>query len=81
MTWNLSVQDYIKVGRPSLTYKHDTHEYVLGKDYPMYFKDKKSFKELLDNVSVGQTLDWDLPEHDKQFEENLISDLIGNETR
>ena len=32
MTWNLSVQD-IKVGRPSLTYKHDTHEYVLGKDY------------------------------------------------
>ena len=49
----------------------------MGKDYPLYFKDKKSFKELLDNVSVGQTLDWDLPEHDKQFEENLVSDLIN----
>ena len=46
MTWNLSVQDAIKVGRPSLTYKHDTHEHVLGKDYPLYFKDKKSFKEM-----------------------------------
>ena len=44
MTWNLSVQEAIKVGRPSLTYKHDTHEYVLGKDYPMYFKDKKHLK-------------------------------------
>ena len=32
---------------------------------------------MLDNMSVGQTLDWDLPEHDKQFEENLISDLIN----
>ena len=32
---------------------------------------------MLDNMSVGQTLDWDLPEHDKQFEENLVSDLIN----
>ena len=77
MTWNLSAQDAIKVGRPSLTYKHDTHEYVLGKDYPLYFKDKKSFKEMLDNMSVGQTLDWTLPEHDKQFKENLLSDLTN----
>ena len=26
-------------------------------------------------MSVGQTFDWTLPEHDKQFEKNLISDL------
>ena len=50
MTWNLSVQDAIKANKPSLTFKHPTQEHVLGKDYPLYFTDKKSFLELLDNT-------------------------------
>jgi hypothetical protein len=74
MTWNLSVQDAIKVKKPSLTFKHSTQEYVLGKDYPLYFTDKKSFLELLDNTPTE--LEWELPEHDKIFKDNLINDLI-----
>jgi hypothetical protein len=36
---------------------------VLGKDYPLYFTDKKSFLELLNNTPTE--LVWELPEHDK----------------
>lgn len=74
MTWNLSVQDAIKANKPSLTFQHPTQEYVLGKDYPLYFTDKKSFLELLNNTPTE--LVWELPEHDKIFKENLINDLI-----
>ena len=74
MTWNLSVQDAIKANRPSLTFEHPTQEHVLGKDYPLYFTDKKSFLELLDNTP--KDFQWDLPEHDVKFKENLIGDLI-----
>ena len=50
---------------------------ALAQEYLKWAKDaKKSFKEMLDNMSVRQTLDWTLPEHDKQFEENLVGDLI-----
>ena len=73
MTWNLSVQDAIKANRPSLTFEHPTQEHVLGKDYPLYFTDKKSFLELLDNTP--KDFKWDLPEHDAKFKENLIGDL------
>ncbi len=74
MTWNLSVQDAIKANRPSLTFKHPTQEHVLGKDYPLYFTDKKSFLELLENTP--KDFQWDLPPHDERFKENLINDLI-----
>ena len=74
MTWNLSAQDAIKAERPSLVYEHPTQEYVLGKDYPLYFTDKKSFLELLNNTPTE--LVWELPEHDKIFKDNLINDLI-----
>ena len=73
MTWNLSAQDTLKIGRPSLIYKHPTMKYVLGEDYPLYFKDKKSFVDSLDNLP--DKLDWDLPDHDKQFKTNLLTDL------
>ena len=48
-------------------------DYVLGKDYPLYFQDKKSFLELLDNTP--DTIEWDLPEHDELFKNNLLNDL------
>ena len=73
MTWNLSAQDSLKINRPSLIFKHPTMDYVLGKDYPLYFQDKKSFLELLDNVP--KKLEWGLPEHDETFKNNLLSDL------
>ncbi len=74
MTWNLSVQDAIKASKPSLTFQHPTQEHVLGKDYPLYFTDKKSFLELLDNTP--KNFNWDLPEHDATFKDNLVGDLI-----
>ncbi len=74
MTWNLSVQDAIKAGKPSLTFQHPTQEHVLGKDYPLYFTDKKSFLELLDNTP--KNFSWDLPSHDETFKDNLVGDLI-----
>ena len=73
MTWNLSAQDAVKIGRPSLIYKHPTMKYVLGEDYPLYFGDKKSFVDSLNNLP--DKVDWDLPEHDEQFKTNLLTDL------
>ena len=73
MTWNLSVQDAIKIGKPSLIFKHPTMKYVLDGDYPYYFKDKKDFIKLLDNVP--KEIKWDLPEHDLTFRNNLLLDL------
>ena len=75
MTWNLSVQDAIKLKKPSLAYKHPTHEYVLGQDYPLYFNDKESFHKLLNNIPDGE-FEWTLPPHDQNFKDNLVNDLI-----
>lgn len=69
MTWNLSVQDGISRGRPSLVYQHPTHEYVLGKDYPMYFKTKEDFQKML--KTLPEKVDWTLPPHNDIFKKNL----------
>jgi hypothetical protein len=73
MTWNLSAQDAIKINKPSLIYKHPTMKYVVGDDYPLYFDDKQSFVDSLKNVP--ETMDWELPNHDLQFKNNLLTDL------
>src|SRR5574343_390843 len=49
-TWNLSLQDAIKIGKPTIIYKHPAVENVVGKDYPFYFSNKKEFEKMLDNV-------------------------------
>lgn len=73
MTWNLSVQDAVKLNKPSLTFKHPTHKYVLGDNYPLYFSSKEEFVDLINNIP--ENTDWTLPEHDRNFRDNLINDL------
>jgi len=69
MTWNLSVQDGIAMKRPTLVYQHPVHKYVLGDNYPMYFKTKDDFNKLLSQIP--EELDWTLPPHDENFKNNL----------
>ena len=76
MTWNLSVQDAVKLKKPSLVFKHDTHKYVLGDDYPLYFENKSDFIDLINKIPEGKEVNWELPTHDQTFEENLVGDLI-----
>ena len=76
MTWNLSVQDAVKLKKPSLVFKHDTHKYVLGDDYPLYFENKSDFIDLINKIPEGKEVNWELPPHDQTFEENLVGDLV-----
>lgn len=76
MTWNLSVQDALKLKRPSLAFSHPTHKYVLGENYPLYFSSKSEFLNLLNKIPSGANFDWELPPHDEIFKDNLIGDLI-----
>jgi hypothetical protein len=76
MTWNLSVQDAIRLNKPSLAFKHPTHEYVLGKDYPLYFSNKDEFLDVINKIPEGKKFDWELPPHDEDFKNNLVGDLI-----
>lgn len=69
MTWNLSVQDSLAVDRPSLVYEHPTQQYILGDNYPLYFKSKAEFHTALTNIPDEFT--WTLPPHNDIFRKNL----------
>lgn len=73
-TWNMSVQDGIKLGKPVLVYRHPTLETILGANYPYFFKTKEEFKNLLENLP--DKFVWDLPNFDEQFKENLYKEMI-----
>jgi hypothetical protein len=69
MTWNLSVQDSLALGRPSLVYAHPTQKYILGDNYPLYFKTKDDFQKTLENIP--ENFEWNLPPHNDIFRQNL----------
>lgn len=73
-SWNLSVQDGIRLGKPVLVYRHPTIEKVIGEDYPYFFSNHKEFYELLANLP--DTIDWKIEEHDKIWEDNLKTDMV-----
>lgn len=73
-TWNLSVQDGIRLKKPVLVYRHPTIENIIGKDYPYFFSNEKEFYELLDKLP--KTIDWKLENYDDIWEENLKKDMI-----
>ena len=73
MTWNLSVQDSLKMGKPAMVLDHPTHEYVLGPDYPYYFKTPEEFESMLENLP--EKFDWKLPPHDEVFKKNFVDTL------
>lgn len=74
MTWNLSVQDSLAINRPSLVYRHPTQRYILGDDYPLYFKTKEEFHSMLE--TVPQNFSWTLPPHNETFQKNLYDAMI-----
>jgi len=74
MDWNLSVQDAITFNTPLLVYSHPTNKYILGDDYPLSFKTKDDFVNLLNNMP--QNFEWTLPPHDETFKNNLLKNMI-----
>ena len=76
-TWNLSVQDGLKFNKPVLCYKHPVMTKVLGEDYPFFFKTKEEFLNLLKVVekNAGKEFKWELPDHENNFKNNLISSM------
>ena len=65
---------------PTLVYEHPVEHHILGEDYKWFFKDKKSFLQLLedlDNIPFDNPqIDWELPNHDGVFQQNLYDDMI-----
>ena len=63
MTWNLSVQDGIHLGTPTIVYDHPVEKYVLGENYPYMFSNKKEFLEMVEKVDEDRdSYSWTLPE-------------------
>ena len=74
-TWNLSVQDGLKFDKPVLCYKHPIMTEILGEDYPLFFTTKDEFLDLLLKIDDYDDFKWDIPNHDKIFEANLIKSM------
>ena len=73
-TWNLSVQDPIKLGTPTLVYDTPMMRDVLGSEYPFYFKTKDEFQKLLQNLP--EKFEYPLRDFKKEFRENLHVALL-----
>ena len=73
-TWNLSVQDPIQVGTPTLVYDSPMMREVLGDNYPLYFKTKGEFQQKLQNLP--DNFSHDIPKHDAVFRDNLVQAMI-----
>jgi len=75
-TWNLSVQDAIYLGRPSLAYYHPVMDEVVGKDYPYYFKTKDEFLKKLKSIEKDMKVEWELSQHEQNSINNLKNVMI-----
>jgi len=70
-TWNLSVQDPILVGTPTLVYDTPMMREVLGDNYPLFFKTKEEFQSKLQ--VLPDKLFHPIPKHDEVFRGNLVN--------
>ena len=70
-TWNLSVQDPILAGTPTLVYDSPMMREVLGDNYPLYFKTKDDFQHKLQNLP--DNFSHRIPKHDEVFRGNLVN--------
>ena len=70
-TWNLSVQDPILAGTPTLVYDSPMMREVLGDNYPLYFKTKDDFQHKLQNLP--DNFSHQIPKHDEVFRGNLVN--------
>jgi hypothetical protein len=72
-TWNLSLQDSIRIKKPCLSLKHPVLKSLLGKNYPYYFTNLIECFNLLDNIS--EDFNYELEDFDSIFKNNLLSSL------
>ncbi|MDP7368392.1 MAG: hypothetical protein QGH83_14175, partial [Candidatus Pacebacteria bacterium] len=75
-TWNLSVQDPIQVGTPTLVYDSPMMREVLGDNYPLYFKTKGEFQQKLQNLP--NNFSYNIPKHDAVFRDNLVQAMMSS---
>jgi hypothetical protein len=75
-TWNLSVQDPIQVGTPTLVYDTPMMREVLGDNYPFYFKTKDEFQRMIQNMPSD--FSYSIPNHDYTFRDNLVKAMMSS---
>ena len=75
-TWNLSVQDPIQVGTPTLVYDSPMMREVVGNNYPYFFKTKEEFQRLIQNMP--NDFSYQIPKHDMVFRDNLVQAMINS---
>ena len=75
-TWNLSVQDPILVGTPTLVYDSPMMREVLGDNYPFYFKTKDDFQRMIQNIP--NDFSHSVPTHDNTFRDNLVQAMMSS---
>ena len=68
-TWNLSVQDSVNAGTPTLVYDTPMMREVLGNDYPLYFKNKDEFQTMIQNLP--KNFSYKIPNHSEVFESEI----------
>ena len=68
-TWNLAVQDPIKLGTPTLVYDTPMMREVLGDNYPLYFKTKTEFQNKIQKLP--KTFNHKIPDHAETFRNEL----------
>ena len=73
-TWNMSVQDPIRLGTPTLVYDTPMMRDVLGSEYPHYFKTKEEFQSKIKNLP--EKMSYGLSDFKKIFRKNLIEALL-----
>ena len=73
-TWNLSVQDPIQLGTPTLVYDTPMMRDVLGSQYPLYFKTKEEFQTKLQNLP--ENFEYKLRDFKTEFQNNLINAML-----
>lgn len=72
-TWNLALQDGLKVNKPCLCLYHPILSSILNENYPYYFKTLDECFNLLGNLP--EIFNYELIDFDLEFKNNLLNSL------
>ena len=73
-TWNLAIQDGMRLGKPVLIYEQSNIKKIVGDNYPYLFKTKEEFQEKLRLISKeNKDFSWKLPDFNSIFKGNLVN--------
>jgi len=77
-TWNLSLQDGLRLKKPVLIYKHPTFVAMLGEQYPFFFETKEEFQLLIEKVKSLRDRPFEYPVRDfeSEFKTNIHKSMI-----